>query len=163
MKITTESADQPGSREPANGLGERLRYARGKDTQAEFGAKLGVHANTLARYEKGERLQLAQLLEQICRQRPNLNPAWLLTGEGDPQLDQVREARPAYASDACGSTLDADLLTDIIEAIEQVMAERKIALKAAKKARLILELYERFRERCIVDKATVIRLVDLAA
>jgi len=34
--------------------GKALRRLRGSETQAVFAARLGVHANTLARYERGD-------------------------------------------------------------------------------------------------------------
>jgi transcriptional regulator with XRE-family HTH domain len=56
---------------PVNG--EALRRLRGSETQAVFAARLGVHANTLARYERGDLAipePVARLAKLLTRERP---------------------------------------------------------------------------------------------
>ncbi len=62
-------------------IGKRIEELRGKVSREAFAAELGVHAQTLARYEKGERLPDSTFLENISK-RFNVAPAWLLLGEG---------------------------------------------------------------------------------
>lgn len=62
-------------------IGERIVQVRGKQARDSFAAELGIHPQTLARYEKGERLPDSAFLE-ILSKRHNVDPAWLLTGEG---------------------------------------------------------------------------------
>ena len=62
-------------------IGKRIEELRGKISREAFAAELGVHAQTLARYEKGERLPDSTFLENISK-RFNVAPAWLLLGEG---------------------------------------------------------------------------------
>lgn len=47
-------------------LGERIRELRGRRTRERFATELGIHKNTLARYEQGERLPDAELLQRLC-------------------------------------------------------------------------------------------------
>uniref|UniRef100_B8DK71 Putative phage repressor n=1 Tax=Nitratidesulfovibrio vulgaris (strain DSM 19637 / Miyazaki F) TaxID=883 RepID=B8DK71_NITV9 len=62
-------------------IGRRIEEIRGKVSRESFAAELGVHAQTLARYEKGERLPDSTFLENISK-RFGIAPAWLLLGEG---------------------------------------------------------------------------------
>jgi phage repressor protein C with HTH and peptisase S24 domain len=64
-------------------IGERIVLVRGKQPRDSFAAELGVHPQTLGRYEKGERLPDSAFLELLSK-RYSVNPAWLLTGEGQP-------------------------------------------------------------------------------
>ena len=53
--------------------GTKLRRLRGTETQAEFAARLAVHANTLARYERGELPipeTVARLAKLLTREQP---------------------------------------------------------------------------------------------
>ena len=45
---------------------ERLKIIRGDLTQAEFAAKLGIHKNTLGRYERGESEPDFSVCVNIC-------------------------------------------------------------------------------------------------
>ncbi len=66
-----------------SGLGDRLRAIRGEVTVAEFAAKLGVHKNTLARYERGDSSPDGALLAKIALDF-KVSASWLLLGEGAP-------------------------------------------------------------------------------
>jgi len=53
--------------------GEALRRLRGSETQEAFAARLGVHANTLARYERGDLAipePVVRLAKLLTRERP---------------------------------------------------------------------------------------------
>lgn len=64
-------------------IGDRIVLIRGKQARDSFASELGVHPQTLARYEKGERLPDSAFLEMLSK-RHNVDPTWLLTGEGQP-------------------------------------------------------------------------------
>ncbi len=85
-----------------------------------------------------------------------INPAWVFLGpEGGPMRvhDAVRVA-----------PLDRIALKDVIEIVEEFLQERGLVLEPAKKAELLVLLYEDVREHeGKVDRARVIRLVNLAA
>ena len=65
-------------------IGERLRAARERKEldQATLAAKAGVVTRTLQRWEKGEQVPDGIAITKIARVT-NVQPVWLLTGEGD--------------------------------------------------------------------------------
>ncbi|GAB6124295.1 XRE family transcriptional regulator [Humidesulfovibrio idahonensis] len=75
-------------------IGERIVLIRGKQARESFAAELGVHPQTLARYEKGERLPDSAFLE-ILSKRYSVDPTWLLTGEGPSYMKPTAEASKA--------------------------------------------------------------------
>lgn len=77
-------------------LGGRIQNRRGKVSQEAFARKIGVHKNTLIRYEKGERVPDALFLLGICERAKPCNPIWLLTGHGSMYLDEVKEEGIGY-------------------------------------------------------------------
>jgi len=69
----------------------RLKFIRGKRTQAEFSKEFDIKANTYAYLEKyGKSLSLDLLYKISKKEKINLN--WLITGKGDPYTlpDQIR-------------------------------------------------------------------------
>ncbi len=77
--MTSLSSSNSSNPSKPRGIGFRIAQVRGRFTQAEFAQSLGVHKNTLIRYEKEERLPDSALLMRIC-ERYGVNPAWLLMG-----------------------------------------------------------------------------------
>lgn len=72
------------------GLGERIREVRAERQLIDFARDLGIHKNTLLNYEKGDRRSPdADLLLKVLELRPNINPAWLLTGEGQKEKSEI--------------------------------------------------------------------------
>ena len=61
-------------------IGSRLVIARGKQSQLDFATQMGVHRNSLSRYESGENEPSAEVLQKIAELGYNVN--WLLTGKG---------------------------------------------------------------------------------
>lgn len=106
-------------------IGQRLVQIRGERSQQEFASRLGMHSNTLARYERGERapdtnfVLLLMALEEV-------NPAWLLIGEG---RERAR-------------SLDAELLGLVIERIEVFVKKEGLDVPPRRKAKLAVLLYE---------------------
>ena len=62
-------------------IGKRLKEVRGSFSQQQFADVLEVHRNTVARYEREERVPDSEYIEQIYKKFP-INPQWILTGEG---------------------------------------------------------------------------------
>ena len=83
-------------------LGDRIRAVRGKASQEAFAKKVGVHKNTLNRYEKGERVPDAQFLAGMCRRFPDINPAWLLMGWEPRYTLAVAEGQEPYVAPFAG-------------------------------------------------------------
>jgi transcriptional regulator with XRE-family HTH domain len=113
----------PSSSSPKpRGIGFRISQVRGRLTQAEFAQSLGVHKNTLIRYEKEERLPDSALLMRIC-ERYEVNPAWLLLG--------TPEQVPTPNASECLANLDDYALISLYLAPEdkESAAEEPLAIK----------------------------------
>jgi transcriptional regulator with XRE-family HTH domain len=63
---------------------ERLIKIRGSDTRPEFARRVGVHKNTVARYENGVREPDGGYLRRLAEM--GWNPLWILTGSGNERL-----------------------------------------------------------------------------
>lgn len=63
-------------------IGRRLVQVRLPETQESYAQKLDIHVNTLARYERGERLPAADFLRRLAAYGVDLH--WLLTGTAQP-------------------------------------------------------------------------------
>lgn len=82
-------------------IGERIKYVRGSQAREVFAPSLQVSKNTLIAYEKDERSPGADFLNRILQQYPNINPAWLLAGEGPSTREEMPpgyDISPFYAS-----------------------------------------------------------------
>ncbi|MGA7955226.1 MAG: S24 family peptidase [Gloeobacterales cyanobacterium] len=62
------------------GIGARITQVRSRITQGKFADSLGIHKNTLIRYEKEERLPDSEVLTLLYKIY-GVDPTWLLTGE----------------------------------------------------------------------------------
>ena len=63
----------------------------------EFASKLGIHKNTIGKWERGESVPDANNLAKILNTYPWVDPAWLLTGEGEMRRE-VTET-PSWVQD----------------------------------------------------------------
>lgn len=137
------------------GYGQRLKLVRGSMLQEEFAKILDVHKNTVVRFESEKGKPNIEELNKVLAAFPDINPTWLLTGEGE-----IRRGKGAVVDAA----LDEDLLEAVLEAVEEYLDHVDGSLKPAKKAKLVAALYDMFfaEEDKTVDKATVLRLVKLA-
>ena len=91
----------------------------------------------------------------------NISENWLRSGEGQmrPEHSHINETETAYQID------DTITLRAVIEAVEEYLQSEKRNLAPAKKAELIIMLYEMFSEEegKQVDKKTVAKLIRLAS
>lgn len=62
-------------------LAGRIRLARGTKTQLEFAQALGVHKNTIGKWERGEAEPDLRSASQLCAQY-GISAYWLLNGSG---------------------------------------------------------------------------------
>lgn len=71
---------------------DRIRILRKelKLTLTEFSNKLGITHAALSNIENGKRNVTEQMRRSICREF-HVDPTWLETGEGEPQIDQSIE------------------------------------------------------------------------
>ncbi len=63
-------------------VGERLKKVRGNLSQTAFAKELGLDRQSIARYESGNRVIDANVIF-ILMVKFNIDPTWLLTGEGN--------------------------------------------------------------------------------
>lgn len=145
-----------------SGISKRIKDIRGNTSQDEFASLLGSHKNTIGRWERGERIPGHDDLSRILTVYPDINPTWLLTGDGPMRKvnqDQVRESLTEYTTDI---PWDARTMTDIIEAIEEVLQEAGEQLIPTEKAKVIIKLYEGFKaDSAKVDKSEIRRSLRL--
>lgn len=62
-------------------IGQRISGLRGKISQADFAAKLGIDRKTVGTWERGERLPDTRALLVLWNEF-DADPAWVLTGSG---------------------------------------------------------------------------------
>jgi transcriptional regulator with XRE-family HTH domain len=134
-------------RENLGSLGERIRTLRGRRTAAEYAEELGVHANTLLNYERGERPPNSDILAKLC-QLEQVDANWLLLGIA---LRQKTKPTVGYKRD----------LLEMIGSAAHELAPHRLGSRFGK---MLVMAYEQ-AVFCDVDKqriGTIIRdLVDL--
>ena len=72
-------------------IGARIRYLRKdvfKGSREDFAKRLGVASITIGRWERGERTPDVNDLGKLLSAFPDINPSWLLTGNGPVQTGQ---------------------------------------------------------------------------
>ena len=80
-------------------IGHRIESLRGKLSQADFAAKLGVDRKTVGTWERGERLPDTRALLGLWSEF-DADPAWVLTGKGfaPTTTEDERELLALYRS-----------------------------------------------------------------
>lgn len=134
--------------------GSRLKQVRGRLSRDEFAPLLGVHKQTLMRYENGQRCPDAEFLASLAL-RFDLNCEWLLLGRGE-----MLRSRDGSAPRG----IDTQLLAAVIAQTEEGLQARGVRLADDKKAQLIVLLYEEsLKQGQRPDPLMVDRLVALVA
>ena len=64
-------------------IGDRIKLIRSNKSQRDFANSLTTSTQTLGRWERRERQPDCVDLNRILEVYPEINPAWLLTGEGE--------------------------------------------------------------------------------
>lgn len=131
-------------------LGKRLRAARGKLSQSDLAAQVGVAHNTLSRWERDQQIPDANSLAAICS-KLSISPAWMLLGEGDMHGGPA-PSRPVP---------DKEILRSALEAVEEGLRVTRRTLPPDKKAALIMAAYDLIEESGSAGK--VIELIRIVA
>jgi phage repressor protein C with HTH and peptisase S24 domain len=79
-----------------SGLGDRLREARGRESRESAGARLKIHANTLKKYEDGERVPDADFVITACEVYGVRLP-WLMLGQEPVRAPTLSEEPRPFA------------------------------------------------------------------
>ncbi len=136
-----------------NDVINRIKKHAGLKNDKDIAVLLGLSAADFSNRKKRGTL-LPVVLEWAVNE--NVNLQWLVHGEEQGQGRAAEAAQGAFP--------DSALLQTVIEAVEEILEERELTLRADKKAQLIVTLYEMFAEEGKkVDKPTVLRLIKLAA
>ena len=120
----------------AETTGERIRQLRGKMSQEEFASQLGVHEQTLGKYERDKIVPGGDVLARMY-ETLGADITWLLTGKGQMRPGGSEALAPAPTSSS--AAIDADLYGLVTEAVSAAYKEcgytaalRDIAAEAAK-------------------------------
>lgn len=134
-------------------IGMRLKELRGKLSREEFAGKLGIHPQTLYRYEKDGRSIDAELIGKIVKAF-NISSKWLIFGDG-PMKETGEEINNSR------SGTDREILFDVVETLEEVLKEMDRDLSPAKKAEVVCDLYELMLhdEEAAKKPAMILRLI----
>lgn len=95
-------------------------------TQAEFGERIGVKANTVTNYETGLRTPMDSTIKAIC-DTYNVNERWLRTGEGEMFVEiSHKEKTVRFMADVAklnGLDPDEGLVARIIDFLSDMSVE----------------------------------------
>lgn len=138
-------------------VGLRIKEARSALglTQKELCAKAGMKLPSLRDYELGKRIPGGEAVADLVR--VNINANWLLTGEGPIHLADLQS--PSSPPGA----LDIARMRLAIEAVEEGLIAVKRVMAPAKKADLVLAVYDLLEDATEASKGKVLKLVKLAA
>lgn len=109
-------------------------------------AASGVSESQLYRYMADESAIPAARLLAIA-QAAGVNPGWLLTGTGRPDIATVRRLRPEFRP---------DLLKQVIQVFEELMLEYNHPFPPQQRARAISFIYEAIRLEEVLQGAEVV-------
>lgn len=76
---------------------ERIKLIRGKLSQLEFAARIGVHYTTVQAYENGK-IPKGEILKKICYEF-GVNGEWLLNGKGSTYTLDVQSLKIGVTPD----------------------------------------------------------------
>jgi len=130
-------------------VADRIGRLRGRASQKAFADELGIHSNTLRRYEQGKRLPDADFLIALARVR-RTNPAWLLLGLGSETLSASDPVERVVQG-----VMDRVSIDSWLSLIEEVRKETSKPLSADDREKLkrALTVVALFRDPTVDEKA----------
>lgn len=142
-----------------NGFGERLKLVRGDVAREAFARSIGVHSNTIGRWEREEQYPDVDDLNYIFSIYPDINPAWLILGEGE-----MRRGEGAPRQQEAAPELDLELMEVIIAEQMRYQFSRDddldtpfLEIMALQTASTILNTYKVCRDLSLPASKEVIR------
>jgi len=144
------------------------------ETIEEMAEKLGINKNTVASYKKGKadvKFSVVVGLHEIYGFKPN----WLITGRGNPLVPMEKIVNEREIVEESGvskskkspkgkniSSIDLDLLINIVKTVEITIADHIENISVEKKAEAISLLYSYFFDTgTAVDENIVLRFLKL--
>lgn len=88
-------------------IGERLKLLRGETSQYEFAKMIGIHRNTLVRYETGAGPPDADFISMIC-QKFKVSADWLIFG-ADRELKEPSQSDSNQNVVSCADSTAIDI------------------------------------------------------
>ncbi|TRO77755.1 helix-turn-helix domain-containing protein [Trichloromonas acetexigens] len=121
-------------------IGERLKRVRGGLRQQDFAKKIGAPKSTVSRWERGDQTPSYEALNAILEAFPEVNPSWLVTGEGPFMRTAVERGKREFQDDE----LHVNVLQALIETLScsGEKKSRKYAYLTFDLINLIAELRE---------------------
>lgn len=128
---------------------DRMVIAPEAGSQAEMLRIIGISNSLASAWKRRGKVPDGSLAK--VAERTGVRLEWLKTGEGEMR--------------AQAAALDPETLQAVIEAVEEHLQSNKQQMAPAKKAELIVTLYEMFSEdeNKQIDKKTVAKLIRLAS
>lgn len=121
----------------AETVAERIRLVRADTPQDMFAGQLGVHPQTIGKYERGLVVPGGDVLTRF--RGLGISIDWLLTGEGE--MRPSRQPTPSGDSPPATASLDNELVGLIVEGISMVYKEAGAALSPRELGRLIARFH----------------------
>jgi transcriptional regulator with XRE-family HTH domain len=94
-------------------VNQRLKFFfahKGLKNDSEIARKVGSTSQTISATLKGETTPRADLIQRICLAFPDLNAAWLITGQGEMYVNQQNIVnKPESMADKLVHTLEREL------------------------------------------------------
>jgi len=111
-----------------------------KLSNAKIAKKLEVPTNMVDQHRRMARKPDSLFIGKFCEEY-NVNPTWIISGEGERYLKKVvldTAISPELAA------LETDVMTQVIQGVEEFLRDEEKELEPDIKARLISLLYEHF-------------------
>ncbi len=123
-------------------LGERIRFIRGKETQAEFAERVGIAKGSIGGYENDKNSPSAEAILKICVEN-DISCEWLLKGHGPMRQGDDLDALPLNCEKA-----KQDISLDYAELAKKLnIAEEERRELAVENRKLYREKEELYREK----------------
>lgn len=151
-RLGPESANAPFDPVEVGRRMAALREELGRITQQQLAERVGGTKRGIQENESGKSSPGAKVLHALHLAGVNLG--WLLTGHGPIFHRELVAPRPP---------VNQDLLSEVIAGVEQHLEAEGLMLSPGKKAQLVSLLYEQCSAEGEVKRATILRLVKLAA
>lgn len=167
------SEQEQNARNRFDGRMDRLWSASGTKSDAQFAKVLGIKHQSVSSARARKQLPYAWVVE--ISEKFNVSSDWLLYGTGPMRREE--EARESQVPLPVESGADADegriikpeghfypdLLRIVVTAVEKWLDKEDREMEPAKKAELVVMLYELFREKGEIEAGTIEKYLRLVS